>query len=355
YQAARSLSQEVVDFIPGYSLLWFLSQLEYENSGDSQIFNQMLESVEQAPRYLRESSELLSIKIQALAQRGDVEDAEAILAEWKRRAHDLIQINDLASYIAYQKQDFEGAEKIDSENASLLPSVWRNYNLAVSRYSLGNLKGAMEAIDSALKINNKDIFSRQLKAALSMITGNIAAALQIYAELDIAAMDAPTLANYGVARLLEQEWDAAKILFEQAVSLNPTIPLHHLLLGDVQNLAGQDKLAEESYRRVVELSSEVVDPSDHSAYGQALAQLGQYRESLRIIDQAKIQFPNNSDVLYAAALVQVLAGNLEMAMVEIERLSSLDFHPVWFDFVWFEPLCHTHGFKSLIQPQKICG
>ena len=125
--------------------------------------------------------------------------------------------------------------------------------------------------------------------------------------LELAPRLAVGHALFGRMYLHKKEAGRAVELLERAVQLEPGRSLYHLYLARARQLAGQARLAEESYRRV--LDSEADNFAALRELGLLLAAKGQVPEAVDLLGRAAEQQPRACPVLHKRA--QLLAGLAE--------------------------------------------
>ena len=350
----RELLVNSPTFIPLYKLYALSAQHVWEQTGDKAHLRSITELVDHAPIALAESSELESIQIQALISGGQLDKAERRLVAFRKIAQDKIQANDLGSHISFERGDYEKTLQLDKQNVGLQPSVWRWHNLAVSQYSSGSLVHALESIEEALKLVPDHLYALDLKAVLMMVSGELDGAFEIYSKMNPEQMDVDALSNLAYLELVQGNIKTSIEVISQAIDRNDTVAAYFLNRADAYRLHNNTKLALRDYEKAVALASNNDGPDALSVQAQALAHLGKIGQSLKVAEDAKRHYPESANVIYGAAIVQTIAGNADMALIEISRLLEMGQPQAWLDGPWFRPLCTEPRFVEMIKPTKTC-
>jgi len=354
-QTIKEMIKKSPKFIPLYQLHFLSAQHIWEQTGNKAYLRASNELIDQAPTELTKSSELEFLQIKALISQGLFDSAERRLDTFHSIAHDKIQLNDLKSYLAYEKGDYQLALSLDKHNSQLQPSVWRWYNFAVSQYSNGELDQALKSVEQALEMLPEHQYALDLKAVLAMISGDLESSFEIYSGMDFQTMDVDALSNLAYLELLRGDINKSIETISIAIERNDSVAAYFLNRADAYKLNEMPMLATNDYKTAVNLTLNNDDSDALSIKTQALAHLGEVEESLRHAEDAKRRYPEDRNVVYASAIAQTIAGNNQMALIEIQRLVELGESPVWLDTPWFKPLCNEPRFIKIITPSKVCS
>jgi type IV pilus assembly protein PilF len=111
---------------------------------------------------------------------------------------------------------------------------------------------------------------------------------------------------------------------KQVIAIDPTLPDAYNLRGLVFMRLGDNRQAEDSFRRALALSPR--DPNVHHNYGWMQCQLQRYPESVRSFEQALANpmYAGRSKSLMALGLCQARAGQLPEAERNLARSYELD-------------------------------
>jgi type IV pilus assembly protein PilF len=111
---------------------------------------------------------------------------------------------------------------------------------------------------------------------------------------------------------------------KQVVAADPTMGDAYNLRGLVYMRLGDNRQAEDSFRRALEINPR--DPNAHHNYGWLQCQLGRYPESMRSFEQALASpmYPDKPKTLMAEGLCQARAGQREEAERTLARSYELD-------------------------------
>ena len=136
-----------------------------------------------------------------------------------------------------------------------------------------------------------------------------------------------------------EDFARARVLYQQALDLDPNFSMALIQLGWVEYLegdAGWSRDSKESYRKAVEYGQRAaaIDPSLGQAYALIavnLLTLEKHAEALDAAKQALSLSPNEANVLVLAGWVLALTGQATEAVTLVERAIRLNpFTPNWY-------------------------
>jgi serine/threonine protein kinase/Flp pilus assembly protein TadD len=200
------------------------------------------------------------------------------------------------------------------------PEAWLNYSAkGRSMYSVGRYKDAIAAFQNVIRLQPDNAAGfQQLGTAYQQIGENDLAVENYQKALAIR----PSAAAYSnMGKLLHERGDfaAAVDAYQRSIRLRPNAAASHRNLGDTLMRLNKVREAKAEYLEAVRLGEAdlKVNPTD----GQALAQQAVYLQKSGQRDVAAERMraaiasaPDNAEVLYRVAVVQVLSGNSELAL-----------------------------------------
>lgn len=355
--ALEELQAQSPFFQPVYSLYTQAAVHLFKESGEHRYLDQLSKLLSNVPNDLRESAPILRLEFDLLLQKNEVENAHQLLTEIRSLSSNQVFHNDLEGSLAYAQNDYARMLQLDRENATLMPSAWRYYNLATSEYTVGNFAEAAQATENALSLYPNHLYSLDLSAAIALSQGYLDKAVTSYQRIPQEKLSSDSLSNYGLALALSGDFDNAIVKYLQAIEKNASNPNYWLNLADGYDLSGQEDMATQSYKKVLEQIKRASTAQEYSIRAQAQAHLGEFNQSIKTLKTANELFPSISELDYAAAIVHTLAGNENAAIVEVENALESGTGAIWFQFDWFKPLCRYPQFaaKIHIQDKHFCA
>jgi len=146
------------------------------------------------------------------------------------------------------------------------------------------------------------------------------------AALALDQVDASVLAYAGHALgQLGRDYDAAIVLVNRALSLNPNLAIAHLSAGWLQNFLGNPQAALEHFDRQIRLSplDPVIKGFATGGAAQACIALGRYSEALTWAQQAAQDNPDFLPGILALVAALVLTGRVPEAASAGKRIIEL--------------------------------
>lgn len=254
--------------------------------------------------------------------------------------------------LAQAEGRFDDARRLYMARIRLRPS-WQAYVLA-GQYEMqqGRMDDAERLLRTALELDPDNVL------ALSVLSESLTyrdpeRALPLLERL-VELTDNPTEhTNLGLAYMLLGRYRDAIQPLERARELRPTGFSTVVNLADVHDLLGDRERAWPLYREVLATLANDPHPSRDQLLIKAycLAQLGEAREAVTELDRALAQ-PIGTDALgevhFQAALVLVLVGETNSALVHARKSLDAGLNPIWFVFPWFDPLREDPEFAAAV-------
>lgn len=269
---------------------------------------------------------------------GEPGEVEATLSELLRLdPGNLEAMSRRARVLEAQGKTDEAVERM-REVVRRLPSARNHFNLGAMLYRSGDTDGAREVLEAGLARAPDNYDGLSQLAALELMSGTPARAVEIYKHLIELSPEETELTNLGTAYLLVGSYENAARLYRQVLDKAPTSPYALLSLADAELLRGHEKDAEDLYRRLLEEVGDDPAKSLLTVRAQALAHLGRTSEAVTAIQEALRAAPDHPMTAYEASLVFTLVGDQASALWNAERAISGGVDARWFNFPWFDPL-----------------
>lgn len=294
-------------------------------------------------------------QVYAQIQGGRLDEAEEALAAFERQAPGDARVLDLEADLRERQGQPAKALELAREAAERQPSWVRLYKHARLAWRQGEIAAARESLESLLERSPGNSFGRTLLANIELTNGDPARAASLYREIAAAQpADSGTLANLGLALMLQGDYGGSARALERAVAAEPRSYFLLLNLAQARWLQGRKAEAQEMFRRVLALSEE--DPATAewqrlTVRAQAFAHLGERQQAVLDAQEALRLAPLSGQVAFEVSLVCALVGDRTAALVNAERARELGFDsPGWFRLPWFEPLRDDPDFRELLSP-----
>lgn len=160
--------------------------------------------------------------------------------------------------------------------------------------------------------------------------------------------DAISMMNLGLCYLLNKDYEKAITVFLDAQAVAPEYKALTLNLADAYNLSGRKESSVALYRQI----SMENDPDNYinelRIKAQALAHLGELSAAILTLHELQKNDPEGVDTKYSSALIHALAGDKVSAIVNTESALRDGLNYLWFNFPWFDVLCDSTKFESLM-------
>ncbi|MBX2849488.1 MAG: protein kinase [Acidiferrobacterales bacterium] len=353
---AASILESNSYFAPLYGLATRIAEVLHSRTKSRDVLNRLEKIIDNVPKTLEGDRDVLNAKISLNLMHGDIEKAESVYEYAKGKIDDETVLINLETDIAYYGKQRERLLKLDRKNAVLRPSAKNFYNLAHSEYGFGNHEAAINALNSALKFYPKHSYALGLKGTILMNGGDLESAIENYKEAISLNPTASLYSNIGAAHTGLGKYSIAIEFLRKSIELSPVKARYHLNIADALNLDGHTDLATVHYSKVLDLTAKNKSLASFRQRTQALAHQGKFIEAIRELNEARRQYPDQSNLNYSAAIVYTLSGDNSAALVAIEDAIKEGTGKVWFNFSWFESLCGNQTFRNLTSPetQPLC-
>ena len=174
---------------------------------------------------------------------------------------------------------------------------------------------ANQLVAEILKADPKDNEAIAIRASLSLLTGTkeeLQSAINDLQTVISRMPENPVLRyNLGRALLAKQNWQAAKVQFEEAIKLRPDYLLPRITLAQMQ-------LQNREWGKVVQMSQEILayDPANVPARllrSRALIGMGEFKQARAELVQTAQQFPNLPEARLQIAALDLQEKNYKGA------------------------------------------
>ena len=258
--------------------------------------------------------------------------------------------DELNAHIKMAENNYEEAIKFYKRALSAKKTSDNLYYLANAYWYSGNTLEANHYLNESISLAPNYYWAHSLMGIVALYSGDIDQALKSF-EIAITQRpdDSANLNNLGLCYLLIRDPQKALTLFNKAVALAPLNTTYLLNKADAENLAEKSE-ATETYKKVIKMVSDKSNDSPSLRNkAQAYAHIQQFDGALTLLKAIEKFDPQNTEVLYTAAIVHTQANNFTAAIFNIENTLKNGMHPIWFNFLWFDALCKDNRFVSLMQ------
>ena len=212
--------------------------------------------------------------------------------------------------------------KINMEQAKLRLEVVGLINKSVIRCKIGDLKEAIEFIETAISKDEKNAYAIGYKGYILMKMGKLDEAETALKEAFVLKpVDQYILSNLGAVFAEQGKNEEATNYYQKAIDVNPYFAVPYCNYGDLLYKQGNLENAIAFYKK-----SLIVDPNYFVAMSKcsnALIELGRYGEALNMAEKAVNIQPNNFNSLLSLANASYHLGHLNDAKDVITKLSKI--------------------------------
>ena len=347
-RAIEDLLLKAPTYLPAYVLFSQATQALLDETGSAEYEALGRQVLMRAPSDLRAEPELLELAFFLETHGGNLQEAQKLVDSlWQTGSHPILA-NRLSATLAYQAGNYLEARERYQKIALLRPSYLNFYNLAVTEFTLGELDAAGMSINQALALAPNVAYLRNLVGAIELAQGDLGAAIQTYRRLVEQQADSYNLSNLGLALMLSGDYSAAIDNHRAALALNSDRLDLQINLADSMKLAGEINGSTDYYQRVLRQTESPKTPNDYNLRAQAFAHLSDYNSAIKTLRLADQALPDSPEQAYSAALVNSLSGDLNAAVVDVEKSLELGMGAIWFHLPWFQPLCTAPLFSQLV-------
>ncbi|MFC3114403.1 protein kinase domain-containing protein [Cellvibrio fontiphilus] len=283
-------------------------------------------------------------------EKEDFTAAENALLQLKKLAINQSSINELYGYSMIARNEYALAIEYYTKAVSAKKSASNITALSNAYRYAGDLQLAKQFINESLAISPENHKTHSLKGLIALLEGDINAAINSF---EVIAKKNPTdiynMGNLGLCYTLNGNYEKAIDVFSSLEKADPGNLSHTLNKADAYDLAKEHLKAQETYNIITnKINASTKNSHDFIMLAQAYAHLGEFDAALRSLKDLETTDPENIQTPYTAALVHTLAGNKSAATFNISLSLKTGMHAVWFKFPWFDGLCTTENFNTLM-------
>lgn len=341
------------NFIEGYlfaaDLAWRLARSQRQ----PELFQRSLDWIQQAEDRGGEKPRTLQTRLHIALAQEHYEDARSILDALRRHLPGDVAVLEGESRLLEQQGDLQGAIVARRRTVELRPSWKLLYRLGDLEFRNGQVDSARQHLRQALERSPGNRRCLSKLAELEMLFGNLAEAEALYQTLLERRPQINYLTNLGVVLVLSDQAEEAAQAYRQALERAPGHPLILMNLAEAEAQAGRPNMATDLYREVLSIlennaATAALGPMDAMMRAVCLAHLGQARDAVRQTQTVLQDHAQNAEVIYQAAVVYSLTGDVNAALVNVERALELGIQPRWFDMPAFAELASSAALGDLL-------
>jgi tetratricopeptide (TPR) repeat protein/predicted Ser/Thr protein kinase len=205
------------------------------------------------------------------------------------------------------------------------PNYWRNHNaLGALYFRSGRFAEAAIAYQRVTELQPQNAAGYMNLGAALHAAGDIPRAIDFYKRsIDVGATDM-AYSNLGAIYHSQRRYDDAIAAYQSAIRLSPSRPVWHRNLGDAYRQKGDAAAASAEYQRAIQLATGTLSVNERNADTLSLiavceAKLSQAERARSRIAQALRLAPDDPNVLWRAAAVEVMAKQPQEGLRLLER------------------------------------
>ncbi|GEK08062.1 protein kinase [Pseudoalteromonas sp. McH1-7] len=320
----------------------------YNRTLDIKIINELKEVLDSSPHEYKETLDYLANRTSLLLLLNKKDDIETLLSSYQGDNSNSYELLNLKGSIYQKLGKYEQAKASFIKAYQLKPTLIVLRNLVKIHAISGSFAEALHFADKALSITQKDHQLIKITADISLITGNLSRAIELYQTLVKSdSNNANYLTNLSTALSLIKEQDLSLDYATQAYRINEQRADIVLNYADALALANND--ADRAYMKVIALLDTPSKPIDKLIKAQALAHLGYSIEALKLLQLVKSEAPELYELPFVSALIMTLIGDESSAIIQIEASLDSGWAVQFFNLKWFDPLCGIDEFHKLLE------
>lgn len=295
------------------------------------------------PRYRR---------FELLLEDGQTDGARKAIQELERIRAEDVGLHLLRSQLAAREGRAQDAIAHMRAAVQLHPA-WQNYyRLADLQFRNGMVDESRGNLEELLNRDPENRWGKSKLGELELLYGDVVRAEKVFLSLIESNPQWNHHNNIGLSRFLQGRYQEAIEAYRDALEIAPDNASVLLNLADAHAARKESNKAEDLYRRLLthleKVESEWNLNAQETMYkAQCLARLGRLNEAVEATQRALAKAPDDSEVLYLASLVYVLAGDQRSAIVNARQARSKGVQPRWFRLPAFDSLRDQPDFRSL--------
>jgi serine/threonine-protein kinase len=202
--------------------------------------------------------------------------------------------------------------------------------LGLAYYDAGKLDDAIAVFTTLTALQPDNASAFQNLGTAYHAAGQLDRAEVAYERANALAPKATTMSNIGIIRHMRGDYARAAAAYRQAIALHSKDPWIHRNLGDALWMAGDRAAARAAYRQAIELANDELKVNSTEAQTHALvafceAKLGRGEAARRSLNEALRLAPNDAEVVYKLAVIEVLNRNLDAGLAALQRAVKLGY------------------------------
>ncbi|MCV6622105.1 MAG: protein kinase [Cellvibrionaceae bacterium] len=342
----QGLISRAPDFEPLYELLIKISLDQYSETKDESFKELILEALKTAEYSKINRNKLGLLRAEVYAEIGQLDQALKEVSKLENDFGDIRQIHTLKGLVEEKRENYKTAVFHFQAASELRPSVRAYRDMAINYWYLGNVDKAISSLNKALEINPKDMRASLSLAAFYMTKGDLDKAEELYLEFEEKSQVSSTVVNIGLLYMLKRQYKKAEKYLILAGQKTQKEGNWRLNLADNYLLQGNDEKAKEHYLILIDSLKFENDSDSLAGLAQAYIHTGDSKKALEALQGAKQISPNNSDTLYAEAIVYTKLLDFSSALLAAEKSIELGVGKVWYLLSWFDPICESEDYRK---------
>ena len=342
----QALIASAPNFEPLYELLIKIGLDQYSETKDEKLIEAIFKSLEVAEDSKINRNKLRLLRVEALAELGQADRAWNEISLLEEGFGDAREIYVLKGIVEEKRENYRAAIAHFQAANELRPSVRSYRDAAINYWFLGNVDEAIETLKKALKINPRDIHAGLSLATFYMTKGQIDKAEELYLRYESRSQIGTTLSNLGLIYMLKRDYKKAEKYFFLSAEKKKDNRSWYLNLADNYLLQGDMENAKTNYKLAIEYLKEKTDSNSLALLAQAYIHTGLKKQALEALRGAKKISPNNSDILYAEAIIYTKLSDYPSALIAVEKSIEMGLGKVWYLLSWFDPICNDSNYRA---------
>lgn len=324
----------------------------YHTSNDTNYLSKAEKFLAQKPSNKLDLITLINIFNLKIAQ-NDLDAAEQTLEKIIQRNPHNASIDQLNGDLMKARRNYSAAIEFYQKALTLKSSSTLLYQTGITYWYAGDIAQAKRHNDYALALSPNFYQALSFKGTMQLLAGDVDAAIESLEKIHSRSLNDPfTLSNLGLAYLLNQDYEKALSIFDQASLAAPKNPLFLLNKADTLDLSGNPRAAIDIYQQVITLETTATDKGNISTLtnlAQAYAHLGQFPNAMSVLKQLEQLAPQDVETFYTAALIYTKSENIGVAIFNVESALNSGMNSLWFNLPWFNKLCAEPAFVKLME------
>ena len=262
---------------------------------------------------------------------GRADDAIADLERALERQPTYDEAYRLLGRIHSERGEFDRAIDAFREAQRLRPDYPATIRaLGLAYFDSGRLPEAIAAFSRVTALQPDGAPGFQLLGTAHHAAGELDRALAAYQRANEIAPRATAYSNIGVIHHTRAQYERAASAYRDAIALQPREATTHRNLADALWMLGERRQAAAEYSTAIGLATSELSVNPHQPRVLALvalceAKLGRIAVARSGIEAAVRQAPQDPEVAYKLAVIDVLAGRLDEARVSLARAVALGY------------------------------